>query len=159
MANMIKLRKITPKRMNKRGLQFRNAFFAVIVLGIVVTAVGILIGNWNAHYESGISYNLGQFNQGDSVSSTVEGYESTINPKTPDVGSDYQSNTLQSTYGIITNLISPFAIVFGQNGMLDAAAQIVGIPDYIIKPIVTMMILAIVFAVIAIVFRTFRTTT
>ena len=151
--------KKTIKLWNKKGLQFRNAFFAVLILGIVVTAVGIIISNWNSHYNSGITYNLGQFDQSDSVSSTVEGYESTISPKTPDVGNDYQSNTLQATYGVITNLISPFAIVFGQNGMLDSAAQIVGIPDYIIKPIITMMILAIVFAIIAIVFRTFRTTT
>lgn len=157
------MRKILTKQQNlmknKQGLQFRNAFFALIVIGMVVTAFGVIISEWNTKYEAGLTYNLGNFDQSSQISSTVEGYEGTIAPKTPDVGNDFQSNTLQAGYGIITNLLSPFRVVFGQNGMLDAIAQLAGIPDYVIRPIVTMMILAIIFAIVAIIFRQFRTTT
>lgn len=153
------MKKIHKNQWNKKGLQFRNAFFAILVLGMVVTAIGIVIANWNTYYGSGITYNLGQFDQSASVSSTVEGYQEVLSPKTPDIGNNFESNTAQAVYGVISNLMSPFTIVFGQNGMIDSASQIIGIPDYITRTIITMMILAIVFAIVAIVFRTFRTTT
>ena len=151
--------KIYRKSWNRKGLQFRNSFFAIIIIGMVVVAFGTIIGEWNTYYNAGLTYDLGSFDRGSEVSKTVAGYEAAVTPKSPETGLDFQSNTLQAVYGVITNLISPFRIVFGQGGMLDSIATLVHIPSEYIRPIVTMMILAIVFAVLAIIFRSFRTTT
>lgn len=147
------------KKWNKKGLQFRNAFFALLIIGLVATSIGIIISNWNTYYGSGITYSLGSFDQNDAIYSTVEGYQGVLAPKTPDVGNNFESNTLQSVYGVISNLMSPFTIVFGNNGMIDSASEILPIPDYIKNTIKVMMILSIVFAIVAIIFRTFKTTT
>lgn len=147
------------KKWNKKGLQFRNAFFAVIIVGMVVTAFGIIISEWNTHYNSGLAYDLGQFDGSSGITRTVDGYEAKLTPTSPDQGNDYQSNTLQAAYGIITNIIAPFKPVFGQNGMLDAVTDMFGLPDFVRITIVTLMILAIIFALLALIFRANRTTT
>lgn len=146
------------EKMNKKGLQFRNAFFAVIVLGVIVVSVGIIIGDWSTYYDSGINYNLGGFDQSSSVYDTTGIYVNSTNPNSPDIGTDYQSNIYQSAYGIVTNLISPFAMVFGENGMLYSIATLFNIPNYIIIAIVTMMMIALVFAFISIIFKQFKNT-
>lgn len=145
-------------KFNKKGLQFRNAFFAIIVLGVIVVSTGIIISNWNSYYSSGITWNLGGLDQSTAVYNTANTYASSSNPKSPEAGSDYQSNIYQSAYGIITNLVSPFAMVFGENGMLYSIASTFGIPSYIIIAIVTMMVIALVFAFISIIFKQFKNT-
>ena len=152
-------KKYIKSRWNRKGLQFRNAFFALLVIGMVVTAFGVIINEWNTYYQAGLTYNLGSLDRSSEVSTTVEGYQTKVSPTSPEIGSDYQSNTLVASYGVITNLMTPFSVVFGDNGMLDAIASLVGLPDYIVKTIVTMMILAVVFALVAIIFRLWRTTT
>jgi hypothetical protein len=147
------------KRMNKKGLQFRNAFFSIIIIGMVVYAITAILGGWNEHYDAGLSVDLSSFNKGSEVSATVEGYEGKVSPEDPNTNTDFQSNTLQAVYGIITNLVAPFRVVFGQDGMLDSIASMANIPDAYITPIMTMMILSIVFAIVAIIFKTWRTTT
>lgn len=143
---------------NNKGLQFRNAFFAVIVLGMVVTAFGIIINDWNTHYDADLDYNLGNFNQNDGISDNIGEYEDKIVPSSPQTGTNFEDNTYQSVFGIITNLLTPFRVVFGQNGMIDAATEMLGLPDYVRQGIITMMIISIVFAIIAIVFRKWGTT-
>lgn len=153
------MEKTIKKYMNRKGLQFRNAFFAVLIIGMAVTAFGIIINEWNIYYGSGLTYNLGGLDRSGEISTTIEGYQTKVAPSSPDIGNDYQSNILQSVYGVITNLMAPFSVVFGDNGMLDAIASMVGLPDYVTKTIVTMMILSVVFAVVAIIFRLWKTTT
>lgn len=146
------------RKLNKKGLQFRNAFFAIIILGMVVVATGITISDWSSYYNSNITWNLGSFDKSDTVYQTTGIYLNSTNPKSPDIGSDYQSNIYQAAYGIITNLISPFAMVFGENGMLYSIATLFNIPNYIIIAIVSMMLLALVFAFISIIFKQFKNT-
>lgn len=145
------------ERLNKKGLQFRNAFFALIVLGVVVTSMGIIIATWSDYYGTGIGWNLGSFDQSGSVYDTTGDYTNSLNNQTSG-SADYQSNIYQASYGIITNLISPFAMVFGQNGMLYSIGTMFGIPSYIIIAIVSMIIIALVFAFIAIIFKQFKNT-
>ena len=142
--------------MNKKGLQFRNAFFAIIILGVVVTSIGIIIANWNSYYNSGINWDLGSFDQSSAVYSQTGTYINSTTSKDPTVGEDYQSNIYKAAYGIITNLVSPFAMVFGQNGMLYSISTMFGVPSYIIAAIISMMIIALVFAFISIIFKQFN---
>ena len=145
-------------RMNKKALQFRNAFFSIIVLGVIVVAMGTVISGWSSYYNSGISWNLGGFDSSQSVYNTAGTYINSSNPSSPEVGSDYQSNIYKQSFGIITNLISPFSMVFGQNGMIYSIGNIFGIPSYILIAITTMAILALVFAFLSIIFKQFRNT-
>lgn len=143
---------------DKKGLQFRNAFFAIIILGVIVVAMGNIIAEWSYFYDSGITWNLGGFDQSSGVYDTVGIYLNSTNPDSPEIGSDYQSNIYQAAYGIITNLISPFAMVFGENGMLYSIATLFHIPNYIIIAIVSMMLIALIFAFISIIFKDSKST-
>ena len=154
MKNMKKLRKHGKKlKKDKRGLQFKNAFFAVIAIGLIVTAIGVIIGEWNTQYNSGLSYDLDEYNKNSEMAGTAEGYENSLSPDSPDSGQTFESTSTFSSYGIIGNILQPFRIIFGDNGLIDSVTERFGIPDYVRYAIVTMMIFAFLFALIAIVFR------
>lgn len=144
--------------MNKKGLQFRNAFFAIIILGLVVTSLGIIVSGWSSYYQSGITWNFQEYDKSSEISETVGGYQGVISPKSPETGMDYESNILQSVYGVVNNLMFPFSFVFGESGLIHSAASLFGIPNYIILAIISMMVISIIFAIVAIMFKQFKNT-
>lgn len=140
-------------RKDKRGLQFKNAFFAILLIGVMITAIGVIISGWNTPYNSGLTYDLDEYNKNTQIGGTAEGYENSLSPDSPDSGQTFESTSTFSSYGIIGNILQPFRIVFGDNGLVDSVTERFGIPDYIRYAVVTMMIFAFLFALIAIVFR------
>lgn len=143
-------------KMNKRGVQLKSAFFAIIVFGLAITAVGIIIDGWSDYYGSGINYDLQGYDKTSSISSTVNEQEQQLSPQSPEIDSNYETNTFRSVYGIVTNILNPFRVVFGNGGMIDNVTERFGIPDYIRIALVTMMISAFLFTLVAIIFRLLR---
>lgn len=142
--------------MNKKALQFKSAFFSVIVLGLVITAVGVIVSGWNGTYNSGLLYDLDEFDQMDSVSSTAQSQQKGVTIKSANSGIDFEGTSIRGVFGILNNIYEPFRVVFGDNGMLDSITERFGLPDYIRQGIVTMMIIAITFTLVAIFFRLSR---
>ncbi len=145
-------------KMNKKGLEFKSAFFALIALGLVITAVGVIVNGWNQDYNSGLVYDLDEFNQMDSVSSEADSQQQGVNIKSANSGIDFEGTSIRGVFGILNNIYAPFRIVFGDNGMLDSLTERFGMPDYIRQGIVTMMVIAITFTLVAIFFRLSRGT-
>lgn len=137
-------------------MEFKSAFFAVIVAGIVIAAVGVSVDSWNTKYQSGLTYDLASYDKVNDVSSYTGNYSKKISPNTPDQGSDAEASTYRGVYGIISNIFSPFRAVFGEGGMVDAVSERFGLPDYFRQGIIAMMIGAITFTLIAIIFRLTR---
>lgn len=144
---------------NKKGLQFKSAFFAIIALSMIVIATGIIIDDWNTEYDSGLTYDLAEYSELDSLSSEANRQQGNISVKSSVEGEDFEGTTLRAVFGILNNIYKPFKIIFGEGGMLDSVTDRFGIPNYVRQGLVTMMILAITFAIIAILFRLPRTTT
>jgi len=142
--------------MNKKALQFKSAFFAIIALGLVITAVGVIVSGWNDTYNAGLLYDLDNLNQIDSVGSTAQSQQSGVNIKSANSGIDFEGTSIRGVFGILNNIYEPFRIVFGDNGMLDSITERFGIPDYIRQAVVTLMIISITFALVAIFFRLSR---
>ena len=141
---------------NKKAFQIKSAFFAIIVLGLVITAVGVIVNGWNTTYNAGLSYDLQGFNQVDSVSSTAQSQQEGVNIKSANSGIDFAGTSIRGVFGILNNIYAPFRIVFGDDGMLDSITERFGLPDYIRQGIVVMMIMAITFTLVAIFFRLSR---
>lgn len=141
---------------NKKGFQFKSAFFAVIALGLVITAVGVIVSGWNNTYNSGLLYDLGEFDNSDSMSSEAQSQQQGVNIKSANSGIDFEGTSIRGVFGILNNIYEPFRVVFGNNGMLDSITERFGMPDYIRQAIVTMMVIAITFALVAIFFRLSR---
>lgn len=141
------------KRMNKKGLEFKLAFFALIAMSMVIIAVGVWIGEWNETYNAGLLYDLQDFDQLDSVSDEAGSQRTDINVKSTVTGEDFEGTSIRGVFGILNNIYQPFRVVFGDNGMLDKVTERFGLPDYIRQGIVTMMIIAITFALVAVFFR------
>jgi len=139
--------------MNKRGIEFKSAFFAIIAISMVVVAVGVIVEQWDTAYSSGLSSDLGDFNKLDDVSVTARSQQEGVISQTADPGADFEATTFRGVFGIINNIFDPFRIVFGDNGMLDSVTERFGMPDYVRQGIVTMMIIAITFTLVAIIFR------
>ena len=139
---------------NKRGLNFKDSFFAIIVVGMVIAAMGVIIGEWDTQYNSGVVYDLGDdFNKLTEVSGTAQIEQGRLSPNDADPGSDFESNTFRSAYGIISNIFAPFRVVFGEGGMIDAVTDRLGLPDYIRVGLVTLMVFGMIWAIVAIIFR------
>ena len=141
---------------NKKALQFKSAFFAVIALGLVITAVGVIVSGWNNTYNAGLLYDLNEFNELDSMTSESQSQQTGVNIKSANSGIDFEGTSIRGVFGILNNIYAPFRVVFGDNGMLDSITERFGMPDYIRQSIVTMMIIAITFALVAIFFRLSR---
>jgi len=138
--------------MNKKGLEFKLAFFAIIIVGVLVAAAGTWIGNWNTTYDSNLTYDLGEYNRLDDVSSTAQTQSGNISVSSSTSDTGFEGSTLRGAFGILSNIYKPFKIVFGDGGMLDAITERFGLPDYVRHALVTMIVIAITFALIMIFF-------
>lgn len=140
------------QKLNRKGLSFKNSFFAIVVVGLLASAVGVILLQNQSYYGFGVTSDLEGFNKVDDVSSISQGQQGKINAdSTP--GVDPESSTFRGVYGIITGLPSNFALVFGSDGMINSLTDRFGLPDYVYYGIVTLMFLAVIFAIIAIIFR------
>lgn len=139
--------------MNKKGLEFKLAFFALIAVSMSVIAIGVWVNTWNENYGSGLDYDLGEFNELDEVSGEAGTQQSGITIKSTNTGEEFEGTSIRGVFGILNNIYAPFRIVFGNNGMIDSVTERFGMPDYIRQGVVTMMIIAITFALVAIFFR------
>lgn len=137
-------------------MEFKTSFFAIIVVGVLVVALGQIIVAWSDHYNSGIAddYDLGGYDYTSEVQSYVGKYSNgSINPQSGEASSDTESVTFRGAFGIITGIFKPLRIVYS---MLDTLFEKFDIPDYLKVAIITMIIASAVFTVVAIVFRQLR---
>jgi len=139
---------------DKRGLEFKLAFFAIVAVSMVIIATGAWIGEWNEDYSAGLTYDLGEdFDRLDTLSGEASKQQGNITVRTSSQGEDFEGTSIRAGFGILQNMYAPFRVVFGEGGMLDALTDRFGLPDYVRQGIVTMMIMAITFAIVAIIFR------
>jgi len=139
--------------MNKKGLVFRDAFFAIIIASMAFIAIGVWIEDWDEKYDSGLTYDLDEYNKLDDMSGTAKGQQGNISVEGSFDVADFEGTSIKGVFRILNNIYKPFRIVFGDNGMIDSITERWGLPDYIRQGLVTIMILAITFALIAILFR------
>lgn len=146
------------QKLGKKGLEFRSAFFSIIMFSAIIIAIGVIISDSNDKYNSGIDYDLGGLNKLDAVSEDANLQKGKITPDDPDPGTDAEAKTFRGVYGILTNLFDSFEIVFGEDGMLGTVADRFGVPAYVIQMIIAFMVIGIAFALIAVIFRLGRST-
>lgn len=142
--------------MNKRGLEFKLAFFGLIVASIFIVAIGSILTSWNETYDSNIVSNLGEYSTLDDTTTTAQQQQEKIVVKDPSSDQNFEDTTYRGMFGILSSIYAPFAIVFGDGGMIDSVTERFGMPDYLRQGIVIMMGFAITWALIAIVFRLAR---
>ena len=134
-------------------MQIKLAFYAIIVFSMVMVATGVIIGEWNDAYDSGLDNDLGEFNKLSDVSADAESQKGKINPQSGEASSDFETGMFRGGYGIITNIFEPLRVIFGDGGMLDSITERFGIPDYVRQGLTAIMIFGLIFAIIAIIFR------
>ncbi len=145
-------------KMNKKGLEFKAGFFAIVAISMAVLAYATIIDQQAIKYDTLAISEVGQYDNLDEVSGTAEGYESSLTPEDPEPGEDAETGTFRGVYGIITGLFSAFNLVTGSGGMIDSAITQLGLPTYVRQGIVTLMFIAIAFSLVAVIFRLSRGT-
>jgi hypothetical protein len=138
---------------NKKGLEFKLAFFAIIAMGLIVVSVGVWVDEWNDDYDSGLVYDLDEFDSIDSVSSEAGSQRESVIVKSTNTGEEFEGTSIRGVFAVLNNIYAPFRIVFGDGGMLDSVTERFGAPDYIRQALVTLMVIGITFALIAVFFR------
>ena len=141
------------KKMNKKGLEFKLAFFALIAISMAIIATGSWINNWDSEYNSNVTYDLGEYDTTNSIQNETVSQQQKVQIKSTSTGERFEDTSIRGVFGILNNIYEPFRLVFGDNGMLDSLTERFGAPDYIRQGLVSMMIVAITFALVAIFFR------
>jgi hypothetical protein len=141
---------------DKKGLQFKSALFALVTVSIAIIAVGFWIDDWNVKYDSGLTYDLGGYNKLDTMSDYASSSKGSLAVKSSSdtTGSgDFEGTSIRGAFSIINNLFTPFNVVFGAGGLIDSIQERWGIPNYIIIGLITLMIIAIIYSIIALFFK------
>lgn len=142
----------------KDKMEFKSTFFAITIIGMVALALGSIINDWGVEYHSGVTsetMGMGNYEKLGEISGYASQYSQngSINPQSGEASSDTESITYRGAFGIITGIFKPLRIVYS---MLDSAFELFSLPDYIKYGIITMMIAAAVFTIVAIIFRQLR---
>lgn len=139
--------------MNKKGLQLNALFTAIVLASMVIIAVGVIIGDMNEQYGSGVDYDLEtDFNKLNETVGHSDNLRGLITNE--DIGTqsgDTESNLFLGGYNSILQVLNPFDDI---NNMLESLEKRFGLPDYVGQGLLALLILGIVFAIIAIIFRT-----
>lgn len=139
--------------MNKKGLEFKAGFFAIIAISMAVLAYATIIDQQAIKYGTSAVSEVGGYDKLSEVAGTARGYENSTTPEDPEPGEDAETGTFRGVYGIITGLYSAFNLVTGDDGMIDSAVTQFGLRPYVYKGIITFMFIAIAFSLVAIIFR------
>jgi len=143
---------------NKKGLILKNAFFAIIVVSVFILAVGQIVGTWSEQYGSGLTYDLNEYSDLDSIRDTAGTFSEGTTSEDADPGTgDYEGKMLRGGYGIVGSLLS-LSPIKGVFNMIESVETRFSLPQYLSEAIVTMMILAFVFTIVAVIFRLARST-
>lgn len=146
------------KIMNKKGLEFKLALFAIVGLSMLIIAISFMLTEWNTRYEVGLSPDLDEFNKLDEVTDVAAEQQQRISPQSSDPGSDFEARSFRGGFGIINSIFSSFSVLFGSGGMIESAGERFGMPSYISQGIIVMITIAIVMAIVAVIFRLTRRT-
>lgn len=138
---------------DKKGMQLKSSFFAVLIFSMVVVASGIVISEWNDKYDANLDNDLSGFNKINDVSSSAQDQKEKLGTNNRDSDDNAEASTFRGVYAIITNIFAPFEVVFGEGGMIDSVTDRFGIPDYIRQTIITMIVVALTTLLIAVIFR------
>ena len=141
---------------DKKGFEFKKGLFALIIISMSIYGIGIWVNEWNTKYDAGLTYDLYEYNELDTLSEYATSTKSDLATKSSfdtTSGGDFEGTSLRGSFSVINNIFTPFNVVFGEGGMIDSIEDRWNIPNYIVIGIISMMILAIIFAIIALFFR------
>lgn len=142
-------------KMNKKGVQLKSAFFAVVAVSMIIIAAGVIIGEWDTQYNSGLNYDLSEYDELDSFSQEAETQKGQITPQDADPGSgDFEGRIFRGGYGILGRIFLPFQSVFN---MLESVEERFGMPNYVMEGVLTLVFFSLIFSLVAIIFRLGRT--
>ena len=139
--------------MNKKGFQIKSGLFAIITMGIIVMAVGYWIDEWNTDYNSGLTYDLEGYSKLDEMSDYATNTKGNISAQSSYDEGSFEGTSLRGVFSVMNNIFTPFDVVFGKGGLISTIQKEWGVPTYIITGIISIMILAIIFAIIKLFFR------
>lgn len=150
------INKVRYRKMNKKGLEFKLLFFALIIGGMCLVAIGDWFVEWDGDYNTGLTYDLNEYNKLDSIVVDASSMQEKIGIKTADSTTDFEGTSIRGVWGILNNIFNSFRILFGENGMIDSISDRFRIPTYIGQTLVTLIVIAIVFTLAAVLFRLSR---
>ena len=138
---------------DKRAIQFKSAFFALIIGSLMIIATGVIIGDWAVAYDSGVEYDIGGLSKLSEVSAEAGDQQGNISVRSANQGEEFEGTSIRGVFGIINTLHSSFTIVFGSQGLIAVIFTRFGLPDYVRIGIVTMISIAITYSIMTILFR------
>ena len=137
-----------------RSLEFSSVLFSVMVIGVVVFAIGTWISSFNTMYNKNIAYDLNKLNKLEDMNSYSQQYVQGLTVKDSVSGEDFRGVVMKGAFGILNTIFLPFDLIIGRKGLVATISDKFGIPEYIEYAFFTMLLMAIIFSLIRIFFKT-----
>lgn len=137
-------------------MEFKSTFIAILIFSMIMIAASLIVSEWADVYSSGITPDLQEFDKSSTVIGQAETQKGKINPQSGEASSDFETETFRGGYGILTNIFSPLRTIYGEGGMIDAIGTRFGLPTWLIQIVSAAIIIAIIFTLLAIIFRQAR---
>lgn len=134
-------------------MEFKQVLWAVTIFGMVIIAMSVMVDQTSLRYGKSINNDLTDLDKSSDAKYYANQSSGRINPQSGEASSDYEAETFRGAYGIITNIFSSLRMIYGDDGVFQNLADKFEVPSYILTGIITMFVFAIIFAIIAIVFR------
>lgn len=143
------------RTMNKKGAQIGSMFIAAVLVSFMITATLLIVNEYSLFYNgSNSGINIPGSENFNKLNDTSNQFRSITSTNNPDQGSNFESNLFRLSYGVITNIFLPLDIAYD---MLLGISQTFKLPHYISYTIILLLVFAIVFSLIALIMRLFRT--
>jgi hypothetical protein len=141
-------------RMNKKGVEIRSIFYTLGIMSLFIIATGVIISGWQEEYNSNVATSdIAAYNKLNDVAGIANEQKNSITPDNPQATETVEDASYRGSFGILANLFSSLDMVFGSNGIIQTATTQLGIPFYITQTILILGVLAVAFAIIAVIFR------
>lgn len=139
--------------MNKKGLEFKLLTYAIVAFSVIIIASGVVVNEWANAYNLNVSNDLGDLNKLSSVSDQAGVSKDKLTPEDIQSGETAETTTFSGVYGVIGTIFSSYTFVYGENGVIGSIVERFGLPVYVYQMIVVLIVVAMIWALVSIIFR------
>lgn len=137
-------------------MEFNKVFISLTIVSMVIIGIGLTLGEWNTIYNSGITYDLTEYNKLDNLTVEASTQKDKVVPQDDSIGTgDYEGKILSGAYGLLGRIFSPFTLAFN---MLESLENRFSLPSFIAEGLISILIFSMIYALIAIIFKLGRRT-
>ena len=142
---------------NKRGMGLKEALFSVVIFGFLIYGFVNITQNFDTIYNSDSNLSSSDYDTLAGIENKTSTWRTQITPQDVGSGDNAETATFRGSYGVLASIPTTFDAVVGQKGIINILSDTYFIDSKIENTLIVLFSIALIFALIAIIFRLGRT--